>query len=303
VTAVEQTLTVRCFAKINLYLDVTRRRVDGYHDIETIFQSIDLYDTVRLDIASDSTISVQCNHPGLDIPEKNIVYRTAELVREVFQVDCGVTVTLDKRIPLGAGLGGGSSDAAGVLVGLAELWSLDTDRNTLGELAGKLGADVPFCMHGGTASATGTGTTLSPIEVSRPWWVVIVCPDVNVPTAEVYRRMDVRGFEPRHDGFERAVKAVRDGDFPAALYNSMEPVVFDAYPQVRAARDALLAAGGTHVLMTGSGSGVYALASTEKEARLISDRIPPQPHRSVFVCLTIDAGARINRTGEHIAGS
>jgi len=294
---VERALTVRCYAKINLYLDVVGKRPDGYHDIETIFQSIDLYDTVTLEPAPTSTVSIRCGHPALADPEKNIVYRAARLLQDTFGVERGATITIEKHIPLGAGLAGGSTDAAGTLRGLVELWRLTPDIETLDEIAGRLGADVPFCLHGGTASATGIGTTLSPIEIARPWWAVIVCPDVNVPTAEVYRRVEVRGFEPRAERFQHAIETVRAGDLPLALYNSMEPVVFDAYPQVRGARNALAAAGGTHVLMTGSGAAVYTLVPTEDEARRLVDRIPPQPHRQTFVCPTISSNSGIDTDG------
>jgi 4-diphosphocytidyl-2-C-methyl-D-erythritol kinase len=287
VTFVERALTVRCYAKLNLYLDVVGKRPDGYHNIETIFQSVDLYDTITIESALNSVVSVRCDHSALADPKKNIVYRAVRLVQDTFSTDLGATITIEKRIPLGAGLAGGSTDAAGTLTALAELWSLPTDLKTLDEIAGRLGADVPFCMHGGTAVATGTGEILSPIEITRPWWVVIVCPEINVPTSEVYRRVDVRGFEASGDRFKHAVAAVRAGDLPAALYNSMEPVVFDAYPQVRAARDALAAAGGTRVLMTGSGAAVYALVPTEEEAHRLADRIPPQPHRRTFICRTV----------------
>jgi len=285
---VERALTVRCYAKINLYLDIVGKRPDGYHDIETILQSIDLHDTVTIEASPTSAVSVRCDHPELAAePEKNIVYRAARLVQDMFGVDMGATITIKKRVPLGAGLAGGSADAAGTIRGLVELWSLPADSETLNEIAGRVGADVPFCLHGGTAAATGIGTTLRPIEIDRSWWAVLVCPDLNVPTAEVYRRMDVRGFEPCDERFRRAIEAVGAGDFHLALYNSMEPVVFDTYPRVRAARDALGAAGGTHVLMTGSGAAVYALVSTKDDARRLADRIPPQPHRQTFVCRTI----------------
>ena len=283
----ERALTVRCYAKINLYLDVVGKRPDGYHDIETIFQSVDLYDTVTIEPAPSSAVSVLCDHPALADPKKNIVYRAARLVKDTFNTDRGVTITIEKRIPLGAGLAGGSTDAAGALTALADLWSLPADLETLDEIAGRLGADVPFCMHGGTAAATGTGEILEALEIPRPWWAVIICPEGNVPTSEVYRRVDVRGFEPSGDRFRHAVAAVCEGDLPAALHNSMEPVVFDAYPQVRAVRDALVAAGGIHVLMTGSGAAVYALVPTEEEARRLADRIPPQPNRHTFICRTL----------------
>jgi len=284
---VARELTVRCFAKINLYLDVVGRRTDEYHDIETIFQSVDLADTIRLEPTPTSTISVRCDHPDLSEPKKNIVYRAARLLQETFRVSRGAAITVEKRIPLGGGLGGGSTDAAATLRGLAELWSVPADLGTLERLAARLGADVPFCLRGGTAAATRTGTDLEPIESSRQWSVVILCPEVTVPTAEVYRRLDVRGLEPQHDRFDRAVEYVRRGDLPAALYNCMEPVVFDAYPQVRAARDALVAGGGTSALVTGTGASVYALVPTEQAARHLAGRIAPQPHRRTFVCRTV----------------
>ncbi len=293
----ERVLTVRCYAKINLYLDVVRKRPDGYHDVETIFQSVDLHDTIRVETAP-STLSVRCDHPALANPEKNLVYRAAQLLRDTFREARGASILIDKRIPLGAGLAGGSADAAATLRALAKLWSLPTDIRALDEMAARLGADVPFCLHGGTAAATGTGEVLTPIDVPRAWWVVIVCPDVNVPTVEVYRRLDVRELGHRPGRFEEAIDAVRAGDFPRALYNCMEPVVFDAYPRVRAARDALVAAGGTHVLMTGSGAAVYALVPTEEEARHLAGRIPPRPHRHTFVCTTTGPDLQLEFEGD-----
>jgi 4-diphosphocytidyl-2-C-methyl-D-erythritol kinase len=145
---------------------------------------------------------------------------------------------------------------------------------------------VPFCLNGGTASATGTGTDLTPLDMPRPWWVVLVSPDVVVPTAEVYRRLDARGFDPQHDRFEKAIESVQAGDLAAVLYNSMEPVVLDAYPRVRSARNAFTAAGAANVLMSGSGATVYALTETEDDARHLASRIPPHPNHRTIVCPT-----------------
>ncbi len=291
-------LVVRCNAKINLYLNVIGVRDDGYHDIETIFQSVDLHDTLRLQSRSDDYIDIVCDHPDLTDRKSNLVYRAAVLFREKYGIEHGVTIAIEKKIPLGGGLAGGSTDAAGTLRGLAKLWSVDADETAMHEMAASLGADVPFCMHGGTAAATGIGTDLEILDTPRPWWVVLVLPDTHVPTAQVYHRLDARGFDPQHGRFQKAVKSVLAGNLADALYNSMEPVVLEDYPMVHAARNALVAAGATDVLMSGSGAAVYALAPTEEQARRLADRVPPDPNRRVIVCKTTgpELNPRKNRT-------
>lgn len=280
-------LVVRCNAKINLYLNVVGQRDDGYHDIETVFQSVDLHDTLHLQKTSASGIEIVCDHPSLTDSKNNLVYRAAQLFVETFGVDRGATITIDKRIPLGGGLAGGSTDAAGTLRGLAELWSVDVAESELHHIAAQLGADVPFCLRGGTAAATGTGADLVQLDMPQPWWIVLVSPDVVVPTAEVYRRIDARGFDPQHERFEQAIESVRGGGLPVVLYNSMESVVFDAYPRVHAARDALRSAGAANVLMSGSGATVYAVVETEDQARHLANRIPPHADIRTIVCRTV----------------
>lgn len=260
----EHPLMLAARAKVNLCLDVVYRRADGYHELDTIFQRIALHDTVYLR-PRPRGIAVACDRRELPRGPKNTVHLAAELVAREYGVDYGVEIRLAKRIPLGAGLGGGSADAAAVLRGLPHLWRLPplpTERELA--LARAIGADVPFCLEGLTARAGGIGDLLTPLP---PWGgldVLLVQPPARLSTARVYGHLDLSRAD--HPDVEAAVAAVRAKDLAAlgrSAGNVLEKPAIALVPEIGRIKADLWEAGALFVLMSGSGSTVCALSDEE----------------------------------------
>ena len=258
-------------AKLNLFLHVTDRRPDGYHELETVFQLIDLQDSLHLRLREDGEIHRIGELPGVPA-ESDLVVRAARLLKAESGSSLGADIALDKAIPMGGGLGGGSSDAATVLMALSRLWRLDWPADRLARLGLALGADVPFFLFGRTAYARGVGERLVALELP-PVWFVVVAPPVAVPTAAVFAAADLtRNTKPlKLSGLSR------DGRVWQGR-NDLQPVVMRRYPVVAAAlaslQDAALAAGLDPALarMSGSGACVFCPAPTEAHAgRLAGD--------------------------------
>lgn len=249
-------VTVNAPAKINLVLDVVGRRDDGYHLLETVFQTVDWYDRITVELAD--TIQVLCDG-GAPQDESNTAYRAAALFREFTGRREEYRITVEKHIPMQAGLAGGSADAAGVLVALDRLTGTDLSLDELCKLGAGIGADVPFCIRGGTALGTGTGTDLQPLPPFDRGYFVIVKPQGGVSTPEAYRRVDTAPnlFHPSAHAF---CEALQNGDWDAMaghIGNSFEQAL--ALPDCLAARDRLLKNGATAACMSGSGSAVFGL--------------------------------------------
>ncbi len=258
-------------AKLNLFLHVTGRRPDGYHELETVFQLIDLQDSLHLRLREDGEIHRIGELPGVPA-ESDLVVRAARLLKAESGSPLGADIALDKAIPMGGGLGGGSSDAATVLMALSRLWRLDWPADRLARLGLALGADVPFFLFGRTAYARGVGERLVALELP-PVWFAVVAPPVAVPTAAVFAAADLtRNTKPlKLSGLSR------DGRVWQGR-NDLQPVVMRRYPVVAAAlaslQDAALAAGLDPALarMSGSGACVFCPAPTEALAgRLAGD--------------------------------
>ena len=249
-------------AKINLFLQVTGKRPDGYHDLFTLMCPIRLADSVRLEPTS-SGIRVACSHPDVPTDDSNLAHQAAEVfirhhTRQGGRASQGVDIALTKRIPVGAGLGGGSSDAAAVLAGMNELSGYPFRREELMEMGREIGADVPFFVFGQPALATGTGDRLVPYRKLEPYSVLLIYPGISVSTAEVYKNLDL--------GLTNCEKKLKDFDlkdrpFDAAFHscNDLETVTFSRYPQVKAAKTAISGCGACGTLMSGSGSAVFGL--------------------------------------------
>lgn len=255
-------------AKINLVLDALRKREDGFHEVEMIMTMVDLADRLEMEpIARDQIIiSSQVGYIPLD--EKNLAFQAAQLIKERYGVKQGVYIHLDKKIPVAAGLAGGSSDAAATLRGLNRLWNLNISEQELCKLGAELGSDVPFCVTGGTALATGRGELLQPISSPPQCWVVLAKPPINVSTADVYGRFRVNKVE-RHPSVKDMIAALDRGSFPEmchSLGNVLENVTLSLYPEVKQLKDSMIRLGADGVLMSGSGPTVFGLVS--KEAKL-----------------------------------
>ena len=264
-------LTLQVPAKVNLTLIVGARRSDGYHDVSTVMQAVGLYDTLTL-TEGGSGLTMTCTDPDVPADDSNLVLRAARL----FFAETGLAVPdlrfdLEKRIPSQAGLGGGSSDAASVLLALRLLYAPALSDEDLERMAAKLGSDVPFFIRGGTALATGRGERLVPLPRLRDGWFVIVKPPEGFSTPVMYRHLDELPPEPPHpDGMTAALEGGGVRTVAAALYNSFERAV----PPVSAVwdiEDALRAHGALAALLSGSGSAVFGLFDREDTARDAAD--------------------------------
>ena len=267
----EEIIKLPAFAKINLGLKVLGRRPDGYHEIRTVFQTVTLHDTLTFEPTSDGRLELACTDPSIPTDESNLVLRAASALRERYGVNGGARVRLEKRVPAGGGLGGGSSDAAATLLALAYLWNLKTDVTELSELGARLGADVPFFFTGGTARGAGTGTEIAPLEDAPKTHLVIVTPAVHVSTAEAYGALGAHALT-KDDALVNLSVSRTEADFPDSLCdvmsNDFEAVVVRLHPEIGRARDALTGAGALRASLSGSGSSVYGVFESELEAGL-----------------------------------
>ena len=249
-------------AKLNLFLHVVGRRTDGYHLLQSVFRLIDRADTVHLELRDDGRVVREGDLPGV-AEDDDLTVRAARLLQAHAPAGAGVTIRLDKVLPLGGGLGGGSSDAATVLLALNRLWQVNLPRETLQHLALQLGADVPVFVFGQSAFAEGVGEILHPVSVPPAWYVVLM-PPVQVPTAAVFAAPELTRNTP-------ALKIAR---FSAGMgqHNDLQPVVVDRYPEVARHLEWLTQFG--EARMTGSGACVFATFGTEEAARGVLRQLP-----------------------------
>lgn len=258
---------------MNLVLEVLGKRADGYHELSTVLQAVDLFD--RLVLEEDETLTLRTSDPALPTDEGNLAVRAARLLREAARVGRGARITLDKRIPVAAGLGGGSSDAAATLWGLNRLWGLRWSERRLAELAAALGMDVPFFLDGGRALATGRGERLEPLGASPALALVLVTPDFPLSTREVYGRVPegLRDDGRRTKGLIQALASRDSSRVAASLYNALEAVVEPGHPEIGRIKRALQGAGALGSVMSGSGPTVLGVARSVDHARQIRDRV------------------------------
>ncbi|MBT0652338.1 4-(cytidine 5'-diphospho)-2-C-methyl-D-erythritol kinase [Geomobilimonas luticola] len=259
-----RTLTLQAPAKVNYRLDVLRRRPDGYHDLRMIMQRFDLCDDVRIALSDIPGIRVTCGSEGVPDGPENIAWRAADALLSLAGRETGVEITITKRIPVAAGLGGGSSDCATVLMGLNQLLGLGLSDARLMEIGVKLGADVPFFIFGKTALAEGIGEQLTAIEQIPPVWLAIVNPNVPVSTAWVYQNLQLTN---RSDDFKMPRLYSSIADICAILGNDLEAVTVKRYPVISEIKERLRSLGAVGALMSGSGPTVFGIFEKEEEAR------------------------------------
>ena len=253
-------LTLTANAKINLGLRIVGRRNDGYHLLHTLFQEIDLGDKLTLTGQPNVKVTLEVTGPtagGVPIDESNLCLRAAQLFKENTGTDQGVHIRLEKRIPAGSGLGGGSRDAAAVLRGLNQLWQTGMPTGELEQLAVRLGADVPFFVRGGLQLAEDIGELLTPLEHELPYAIVLVIPPFDVDTAWAYRQFAPRQSFPPPPALDDLI--TRDPTPWEAFTNDFEEVVFPRYGQLAEIKQGLLEVGAVHAGLSGSGSAVYGL--------------------------------------------
>ena len=264
-------------AKLNLFLHVVGRQADGYHELQTVFQFVDLADRVRIARRADGLLRRTVAIPGVAEAD-DLVIRAAQLLRDEFGIDEGVDIAVEKRIPLGGGLGGGSSDAASTLVGLNRLWNLGLDAERMAALAVRLGADVPVFVRGVASWAEGVGERLVPLDLERPWYVLIVLP-FAVSTADVFRAPALTRSTPRFRISQLLPSREGNPDSPvriepllAATHNDCEPVVRAMHPPVGEAVDWLSQY--SRGRMTGTGATAFAPFDTRAHALEVASKVP-----------------------------
>ena len=259
-------LRVRSFAKINLALAVLGKRPDGFHEIRTVFQSIDLHD--ELEFHESAGLQLECESLP-DLPaEQNLAWKAAEALSRHAGSSRGVRILLKKNIPPGAGLGGGSSNAAAALLGLCRLWNLEVPRLELTSLAAGLGSDVPFFLEGGTALGIGRGEEIYPLPPTASAPLIVVYPGVHVSTAEAYRSLNLRltSREATHK-IQSLCGRLSDGlDFLAGIFNDFETSILPAYPAILEAKNFLIHRGAAAAMLSGSGSSVFGFFLDEESA-------------------------------------
>jgi 4-diphosphocytidyl-2-C-methyl-D-erythritol kinase len=283
-------------AKLNLYLAVLRKRKDTYHNLETIFERIDLGDTICLKSRRDNRITISTNSARIPQDRRNLAWRAARLLREHRGIERGVDIRIIKRIPVGSGMGGGSSNAASVLTGLNRLWKLGLSRSQLVGLGKKLGADVPFFLYD-TPFARGTqrGDCIGPVDILRKarFWHVVVMPRIQVSTPLVYQKWDMLPRKVRltksHSNVRLLLLALKKKDFSligAHLFNSLEQVSLALYPEIGYIKEKLATLGLKSILMSGSGPAVFGMVSSRKEAHSLGRQLKRTRRWHVYVTRT-----------------
>lgn len=278
------------FAKINLSLRVLGKRDDGFHEIETVFQTVSLHDQLKFSKTEDERLGLSCDDSNIPVDENNLIIRAAKALREKFNIKRGAKIHLKKRIPSPGGLGGGSSDAAIALLGLAHLWKIKTDKDELEMIGKSLGADVPFFFTGGTALGTGLGTEINLLEDAPKKEILIVTPNVNVATAEAYKSLNAKRLTKKSSASILARSRWRGmvaDSIQSKLHNDFESVIFRLQPEIERVKEALIASGSNGALMSGSGASVFGFFDNiETRVRAIVQLSQEKSWR-VFACSTV----------------
>lgn len=264
-----ETITIKAMAKINLGLDVLRRREDGYHEVKMVMQTVGIHDTLCFTKREDKGIILRVDGADLPVDQDNLIYRAAQLLYEKASMEEGVEIVLTKRIPIAAGMAGGSTDAAATLVGMNRLFGLGYSEEELMEMGVTLGADIPYCIRGGTVLSEGIGEKLTPLPAVPGAWLVVAKPPIDVSTAYVYKNLDLEGLTG-HPDIDGMVEAIRRQDLTGItdrMENVMETVTERDYPVIGRLKALLKENGAYNALMSGSGPTVFGIFGQEEQAR------------------------------------
>jgi len=261
-------ITVKARAKLNLSLDVKAKRPDGYHEVCMVMQTIALHDVVSLE-KTERGLEVTCNNPKIPMGNGNIAYRAAQIMVEKYEINSGIKITIDKRIPVAAGLAGGSADAAAVLKGINALFSLGLQQHELMDVGKCIGADVPFCIKGGTVLAEGIGEILTELVPLPEMSIVLVTPKIEVPTAWVYNNLDLNMIQSRPNTYA-IINAVEKRDINALaknMINVLETVTVPRYGIIEEIKTRLVNLGAAGSIMSGSGPSVFGVFTDAQKAK------------------------------------
>ena len=283
-------------AKINLSIDVLGKRVDGYHLVEMIMQTIDLYDIIKIEELETEEIIIKSNTSDIPLNENNIVYKAAELIRDNFNIKRGIEIFIEKNIPIAAGMAGGSSNAAAILVGLNKLWNLNLSEKELKELGFKLGADVPFCIEGKAALAEGVGEELTYIKGLPDDISILVCkPELFVSTKEVYGGLDLKNIKNRPDN-QYLIKGLENNEIELLsknMVNVLETVTSKKHTEISDIEKIMNENKALGSMMSGSGPTVFGLYKNEEDA-LKGKKELLKKYKQVYVVKSSEKGVEIN---------
>ncbi|MEG6585209.1 4-(cytidine 5'-diphospho)-2-C-methyl-D-erythritol kinase [Dendrosporobacter sp. 1207_IL3150] len=281
-------LTVYANAKINLTLDVLNKRPDGYHEVEMVMQEVDLADHLTFREQKEG-ITVCTNIPDLACDNTNLAYKAAHLIKTIYNIEQGIQIDLNKRIPMAAGLAGGSTDAAGVLIGLNKLWHLGISLDELSRLGALLGSDVPFCLNGGTMLATGRGEVLERLSNMPACNVILAKPAVSVSTAWVYKnyRSSAVSAHPDTAGIIKCLEADDLDGIASRLCNTLETVTIPVHPEIGRLKALMCEYGAMASLMSGSGPTVFGLTPDTERANYIAAKLEKLSDAQIIVAKTV----------------
>lgn len=268
-------IRINAMAKINLGLDVLRRRENGYHDVKMIMQTVNIYDTLDFVKKDEPEIVVKVDAMELPTDENNLIYKATKLLYDKCGMDKGVEITLTKRIPIAAGMAGGSTDAAAALVGINRLFELGLSMEELKQIGVKIGADVPYCIEGGTALSEGIGEILTKLPDAPDCFVVVAKPEISVSTKYVYENLHANELK-YHPDIDGMTDAIRQGDLDGVckrMENVLETVTETKYPVISQIKKLLKDAGAENSLMSGSGPTVFAIFKEEETAKMALEKV------------------------------
>ncbi|ETI96329.1 MAG: 4-diphosphocytidyl-2-C-methyl-D-erythritol kinase [Intestinibacter bartlettii DORA_8_9] len=289
-------ITLKSRAKINLSIDVLGKRQDGYHLVEMIMQTIDLYDLIEINEKDNDQITIKSTSDEIPLDCNNLVYKAANLIKKTFNINKGVEIHIKKNIPVAAGMAGGSSNAAAVLVGLNKLWNLNLSNQQLEKIGLKLGADVPFCINGGAVLASGIGEELTPIKGLTKDVCILVCkPDLFVSTKEVYECIDSKDIDKRPNN-KFLIECLKNEDtrqLAENMFNVLEGVTMDKHPVIQQIKDIMTNNRALGAMMSGSGPTVFGLYENREDAAKCKAILEKQ-FKQTFVVACEEKGVEVN---------
>lgn len=283
-------------AKINLSIDVLGKRQDGYHLVEMILQTIDLFDIIKIFSLDEDTIIINSNSKDMPMDSNNIMYKAASLIKQEFNIEKGIEIYIEKNIPIAAGMAGGSSNAAAVLVGLNKLWDLNLSKNKLKEIGLRLGADVPFCIEGEASLAEGIGEKLTNIDgLSQDVFILVCKPELFVSTKEIYEAVDSKIIEKRPDN-RLLMKSLKENNIDLLsknMYNVLELVAKERYPIINEIENIMINNNALGAMMSGSGPTVFGLYGKEDDAEKCKE-VLLENFKQVYLVKSHKKGVEIN---------
>lgn len=283
----------KAFAKINLGLDVIRRREDGYHEVKMIMQTISLYDVLRFTVLEEPDIIVTTDKEELPGDENNLIYKAAKLLRDTYHIEKGIKIELQKNIPMAAGMAGGSTDAAAVFHGMNEIFSLGLSLEEMCRIAVEIGADVPYCIQGGTALSEGIGEILTKLPDMPQCFLLIAKPDIDVSTRYVYENLHANRLEyhPDIDGMKEALLGGSLSGIVSRMENVLETVTVQKYPVIEKIKVFMKENGAKNALMSGSGPTVFGVYGTKEQAECAYEALKREGlAKQVFVTFPVNMG-------------